>query len=236
LDGDCFGRSEEAKLAKGVKESQEPLATMAKKYHNHCNIFDNPKTINDIEDSHTTSWCSSYVSWCLDQTDYKGVKQAGSRFYIADDDKWNGTGTKSKNHKYKAKDMLVKVSEPLYGSLAVFSDCSKSGVVGSKGHIGFVYGTVEGSDNLAILGGNQSSKIKVSPFDCSGDVFISWKQRNKAGKVIKIHYKKLRGFYMPKDYKSGVPLDESNHYKSFKEANLKATTIKIKTNKDGEST
>ncbi|MCF6341159.1 MAG: CHAP domain-containing protein, partial [Sulfurimonas sp.] len=223
--------------AKGIHEDFKPTITMVKKYHNHCNIFDNPKTLKTVEDE-DLSWCSSYVSWCLDQTDYKGVKHAGSRFYIADDDKWNGTGKDSKNLKHKAKDMLVKVSEPLYGSLAVFSDCSKEGVIGKRtgGHIGFVFGTVEGSASLAILGGNQSSKIKISPFNCSSDVFISWKQKNKVGKVIKIYYKKLRGFYMPKGYKEGVPLDETNHYKSFKEANLKATTIKIKTSKDGEST
>ncbi|WP_438710337.1 hypothetical protein ACSTS3_15085 [Aquimarina muelleri] len=222
----------EAKDAKGVKEDQAPLTTMIKKYHNHCNLFDDPTTtkIEDLE----SSWCSSFVSWCLDQTNYKGLKQAGSRFYIADDPKWNGTGVKSKRYKLKAKDMLFKVTEPLYGALALFSDCTKEGVAYNGGHICFVYGTVEGAEKLAVLGGNQNSQIKVSPYDCSGNVFVSWKQR-KAGKVVKIHYKKFRGFYMPKDYKSGTPLGEEHHYKSFEEANKKATTIEIKTNKDGES-
>jgi uncharacterized protein (TIGR02594 family) len=222
----------EAKEAKGVKEWNKPLAKMVKKYHNHCNIFDDLTTKDEIEDNYETSWCSSFVSWCLDQTDYKGVKHAGSRFYIADDPKWNGANNK---RKLKAKDMLIKVSEPLYGAIAVFSDCSKEGVAKTGGHICFVYGTVEGAEKLAVLGGNQDNKIKVSSYDCSGNVFISWKKRNKAGKVIKIHYKKFRGFYMPKDYKNGMPLSEEHHYKSFEAANKKATTIEIKTSKDGES-
>lgn len=40
---------------------------------------------------------------------------------------------------------------------------------------------------------------------------------------------------MPKDYKSGTLLSEEHHYQSFEEANKKATTIEIKTSKDGES-
>ncbi|AUC76027.1 CHAP domain-containing protein [Olleya sp. Bg11-27] len=215
----------EAKLAKGVEESQEPLASMVTKYHNNSNLYDNKSTTKTIEDSYTSSWCSSFVSWCLDETEYKGLKQTGSRFYIAHDDEWNK----------KSKNMFVKVYKPLYGALMVFSDCTKEGVLSSSGHIAFVYGTVKGSNKIAALGGNQSNQLKVTPFDCSGKVFVSWTRKNKAGKVIKIHYKKFRGFYMPKDFKGGVLLGEQNSYKNFKEANLEATTVAIKTNKNGES-
>lgn len=57
---------QEAKEAKGVFENQAPLSAMVKKYHNYCNIFDNSKTKNWIEDSYQTSWCASFVNWCLD--------------------------------------------------------------------------------------------------------------------------------------------------------------------------
>ena len=193
---------------------------MIKKYHNHCGLIDNPKTTK-IEDRSGIAWCASFVSWCLDQTDYKGLKTVGSRFYLADDKEYN---TKLA---IKAKDIFIKKREPFYGALVVFSDCNSSGVSKSQGHVGFVYGKLS-NGKMAILGGNQGDRLKVSAYDCSGKVFLSYTDRKG-----KKHYKKFRGYYCPINYR--FTSSELKTYSTSKEANKDLLNVIIQTSKNGES-
>jgi uncharacterized protein (TIGR02594 family) len=161
---------EETKKTKGVDESKEPLYSMIVKCLNHVGIKDDVKTKDIKEDNPTeVAWCASFVSWCLDQTPYTSPKDCGSRFYIADDPQWNA----------KSKDLLRKVSDLVYGAIAVFSDCDSAGNCKSEGHVGFLYGKLPNGE-MAILGGNQGNRLKLSGYDCSGKVFLSF--TDKAGK------------------------------------------------------
>ena len=57
---------------------------------------------------------------------------------------------------------------------------------------------------MAILGGNQGDRLKISSYDCSGNAFFSYKKRKKNKKTGKYYYqyfyKKLRHFSVPKTY------------------------------------
>lgn len=212
---------EETKKAKGVSEGSAPLYSMVVKYHNHVGIKDKASTTQKEDDPTKVAWCASFVSWCLDQTEYKGAKSAASRHYLADDPTWNA----------KSKDKLKKVSKPVYGSIVVFSDCNSSGVCKSQGHVGFAYGKIADT-KIAVLGGNQGNKLKLTPYDCSGNVFKSYTDK----KGIK-HYKKFRGYYLPKEYDYGENevLSKSDIIKSIDEENKALTGTSVQSNTKGES-
>ena len=137
----------EAILAKGTKESSSTLYPMVKKYHKYVGW-----TFKTKKSCYKTAWCASFVSWTLNEAKYKNPKTVGSRFYV---------GHKS----------LKKIDIPIYGAIAVFSDCSKSGKLKSSGHVAFVYGTLP-KKRMALLGGNQGNRLKISSYDCSGKVFF----------------------------------------------------------------
>ena len=209
---------DEAKAAKGLDEGTEPLYSMVLKYFHSIGIHDNPNTKKIEDDPTEVAWCASCVSWCLDQTIFKSPKASGARFYIADDPNYN----------IKSKELLKKVEEPVYGAVATFSDCTKSGVCEDKGHVGFVYGkTPDGT--ILVLGGNQGNHLKLSEYDCSGDVFLSYIEKNG-----KKHYKKFRGFFLPIDfeYDESDKLSEENVIKSGPSENKKITGVRLKTKRD----
>lgn len=206
----------ESKLGKGLKESQEPMYTMVQKYHVYVGITDDPTTTKIENNPNNVAWCASFVSWCLGEAGYKNPKTAGSRLYLKD----------------KGSDKTMKlIDEPIYGAVAVFSDCSKSGTVKSSGHVGFVYGKKSG-DTMLILGGNQGNKLKVSQYDCSKNVFVSYTD----SKGVK-HYKKFRGYYIPKDYevKDADKLKASDTYASASAANTAVMSVTIADTTSGES-
>ncbi len=209
----------EAKKAKGLKESKNPLYDMIEdKYHKYTGIIDNPKTktVNEA-DPNSVAWCASFVSWCLGEANFDNPKSVGSRHYLEEYS--------------KSKKTLKKIEKPYYGAVTVFSDCDSKGVTKTSGHVGFVYGKLKGG-KIAVLGGNQGNKLKVSGYDCTGNVFVSWKEKNGTK-----HYKKFRGYYLPKEYEvSGSDkLKSSDNFISVKEANKKALKVELKTNTSGES-
>ncbi|NDV16530.1 CHAP domain-containing protein, partial [Muricauda sp. TY007] len=210
----------ETKKAKGLPESLEPLYGMVQKYHDNSHIKDNPNTTRVENDPTSVAWCSSFVSWCLDETEYKGVKSAASRHYISN----------SSENKHKLKSNVVKVEEPFYGAIAVFSDCDSAGNTKTSGHVGFVFGKLK-DGKIALLGGNQGNKLKISPYDCSGKAFYSY-QKGNGTKVYKI----FRGYFKPKDYtiKEADKLNNNDVYKNVSVANFKVTSIEIDTS-EGES-
>ncbi|MGN7989282.1 PAAR-like protein [Pedobacter sp. 22226] len=158
-----------------------------------------------IEDA----WCSSFACWCLENSDprFETPHSPGSASFI--------------NHK------TVEKCEAFYGAIATFSDCDPQGnITTGKGHVTFIYGKLSGDKIYAVLGGNQNNMIKVSKYDCSGNVFFSYQKKN--GTKI---YKKFRGFFKPKGYiiKEIDKLVDSDNYNNIDDANKKIGLSSIKT-------
>ena len=192
----------EAKKGKGEKEWIYPLTEMVEKYHKY----------SGNNGSYSTAWCASFVSWALGSSKYDNPKSVASRSYI--------------DHP-----SLRKINTPVFGAIAVFSDCNKNGKIKRQGHVAFVYGKISGS-TYACLGGNQGDRLKVSSYDCSGNVFKSYTDKKGI-----IHYKIFRGFYVPKDFdiKTSDKLTEKDVYSSSKIANKQLLKKDIKSSKNGES-
>lgn len=197
--------TEEAIKYKGLKEQIEPLASAVKdNYHDYVGRVVSSKN----------PWCASFVSWCLGQAQFGNPMSRGSQSFI--------------------RHATLKKVEAQYGAVAVFTDCTASGEIlrdedgAAHGHVTFVYGKINDRDYLC-LGGNQGNMIKISKYDCSGEVFVSYRDKNKVS-----HYKKWRGFYVPLEYKEprnkALPM-----YSSPKEANAQLLNIKIKESVMGES-
>ena len=83
----------------------------------------------------------------------------------------------SLNNNYKidyldfANDKRFELSDPFLGAIVVFSDCSSDGTVFDSGHVSFVVGKSSDSKMYYCLGGNQNQMLKVSIYNCSGDIF-----------------------------------------------------------------
>ncbi|MEP7094771.1 MAG: hypothetical protein ABI793_11995, partial [Flavobacterium sp.] len=160
-----------------------------------------------------TAWCASFVCWCLEESGNKSPKSAGSRIFLD-----------SKN---------VEKCEVFYGAVAIFSDCDSTGKkIQSSGHATFVFGELSGDNIYTCLGGNQGDMLKISKYDCSGNVFVSYTTK----KGVK-HYKIFRGFYKPKGYeiKDIDKLNKDDKYTSADEASKKVLKLNIKSNESGES-
>ncbi|WP_028888915.1 C40 family peptidase [Tenacibaculum ovolyticum] len=193
----------EAVKASGKKEWVYPLSEMVEKYHEYTGA----------KAKSSVAWCASFVSWAIGTSNIKGPKTKASRLFI--------------NHT-----SLKKIEKSVFGAIAVFSDCNKTGSkIFSSGHVAFVYGKISG-ETYALLGGNQGDRLKVSKYDCSGNAFFSYKDKNN-----KSHYKIFRGFYVPKDFELNDidKLTASDVYKSAKDANKKLLNTTIKESKNGES-
>ncbi|WP_298314587.1 TIGR02594 family protein [uncultured Aquimarina sp.] len=181
----------EAKAAKFLPEynhnkpSQTHIGNMVKKYHNHCGYFDKTKTPKKIEDQED-SWCSSFVSWCLDQTNYKGAKSAGSQSVLWQEGK-----------------LFKRIEEPEFGCIVLMTNYVKSsGRQTANGHITFLYGKDSNGD-LICLGGNQRDRIKYSRYytDKVCSTFLQYQK--KEGKKVMVE-QKFQGFFLPINYPIGA--------------------------------
>jgi len=160
-----------------------------------------------------TAWCSSFVCWCLEESGNKSPKSAGSRMFL-DSSK-------------------VEKCEVFYGAVAIFSDCDSTGKkIQTAGHATFIFGELSVDNVYACLGGNQGDMLKISQYDCSGEVFKSYTDK----KGVK-HYKIFRGFYKPKGYeiKDEDKLNKDDKYTSPDEASKEVLKLNIKSNEAGES-
>jgi uncharacterized protein (TIGR02594 family) len=192
---------EEAKNYGGKKEKL--INERIKTYH---------KDGGGSDGSSSVAWCASFVCWCIEQKNYKSPHSAGSRMFL----------TSSNAEKCEA----------FYGCIAVFSDCDSTGKkTQSTGHSTFVFGKLPGNEIYACLGGNQADMLKMSKYDCSGSVFVSWKEK----KVT--HYKIFRGFYKPTGYSitNNDKLTKEDNYTSADEASKTALNLNIISNEKGES-
>lgn len=86
-----------------------------------------------------TAWCSSFVSWCLEQAKVPSTRSARARSYM----EWGET--------------LVG---PVPGCVVVFwrGSTAKDGA----GHVGFYVGGDPKKGKIAVLGGNQGNMVKVA--------------------------------------------------------------------------
>lgn len=192
----------EAKIYGGKKEGN--IDSRIKTYH---------KDGGGLDAGSGTAWCASFVCWCLEQKNYKSPHSAGSRMFLTSTD--------------------AEQCDVFYGAVAVFSDCDSTGTrMDTSGHCTFVFGKLPGSNIYAVLGGNQGDMLKMSPYDCSGNVFVSWKERDGTK-----HYKIFRGFYKPKGYiiKENDKLTTNDNYQSADKASTTALNLNIISNENGES-
>lgn len=83
----------------------------------------------------TVPWCSGFVNAMLERSGIRSTRSDSSKSYI---------------------DYGIKLSEPKYGCIVVFS---RSG----GGHVGFCVGKTK-DGNLLILGGNQSDAVNIKSF------------------------------------------------------------------------
>jgi uncharacterized protein (TIGR02594 family) len=193
---------EQALKYKGLDENTGKLAiAIQKEYHTYT---------GHPEATGGTSWCASFASWCLGQLELKNPKSWSSQRFL--------------NHS------SLKKSELQYGAIVVFTDCKKDGEIiydkykNSFGHVAFAVGQLD-NGKYACLGGNQGHMIKVSDYDCSGNVFA----KNRA----KTKWRKMTGVYVPKSYSenSNDLFTDKDQYKTIDEANKKIIKTEIKTKK-----
>ncbi|AQZ54570.1 UNVERIFIED_ORG: hypothetical protein QIH99_gp50 [Proteus phage VB_PmiS-Isfahan] len=83
----------------------------------------------------TVPWCAGFVNAMLERSGIRSTRSDSSKSYI---------------------NYGVKLSEPKYGCIVVFS---RSG----GGHVGFCVGRTK-DGNLLILGGNQSDAVNIKSF------------------------------------------------------------------------
>lgn len=190
----------EAITYKDINESTEPLSsTIKNSYHTYTG---HPNA------SSATSWCASFVSWCLGEAGFKNPKTWSSQAFI--------------DHS-----TLIKVDHK-YGAVAIFTDCDEDGNTlynedgYSFGHVCFVIGALNNGKH-ACIGGNQGDRIKVSQYDCSYNVFPT--------NTAKTKFRKLSGLYYPKEYQSSFidNLNCDDNYTDINDANNKILNSNVET-------
>jgi uncharacterized protein (TIGR02594 family) len=102
-------------------------------------------TLKATDDS--VAWCSSFVNWCIKQAGIQGSGSAAARSWL----NWGKT-----------------LDNPRNGCIVVL----KRGNNPNNGHVAFYVGD-EGS-SIRLLGGNQSNRVKVSPFPKSMVLSYRW--------------------------------------------------------------
>jgi uncharacterized protein (TIGR02594 family) len=209
----------QAKEAKGVKEGQAPLSYMVRRYHTYTgsdirkdrngNILVNDRA----KWRGTTAWCASFASWCLGQ--------------VFDDLGTNKNPETPSSQAFIDHSTLDTIAEPIYGAIAVWTDCYQNGNPkpnkhgNYSGHVGFVYGKVKDKEGFYyILGGNQSNKICIVPSNCTGNVY-----KTKYG------WRKFSGFFLPVNYNKteADDLQETDIYKNSAVANTRLMDISLNT-------
>lgn len=101
-------------------------------------IIEYHATVSAGLDQNEIPWCSSFINWCMEQSDIKGTDSALARSW----EKWG-----------------KKLKEPQLGAVAVFWRGEKSS---GLGHVGFFVKETE--TDVTVLGGNQGDKVTVAPY------------------------------------------------------------------------
>lgn len=200
----------EARAAGGVKETQSPLRQMIEdKYHDYAE-----RRTATAE----RAWCASFVSWVLGQLGLDNPKSVSSYEFI---------DTRG--------EFFTKIDKPVYGAIATWADYTEAHKRKYTGHVTFVFGKFSNSESTnryLFLGGNQGDMIKVTDYDCTGNIFYCYK-KSDGTKV----YRKFMGYFMPNNYNvtAADELGSDDTYDSKESANLRATSVALATT-HGEST
>jgi uncharacterized protein (TIGR02594 family) len=187
----------------GIMECNEPLYSKGMEYHREGghNGFCPCGDKNSTNYCETNAWCASFVNWCLRKSNTSYTKSAGSQTFLSHPD-------------------FVKISEPVFGAIAVFTNLDDIGNFKTSGHVAVVVGKLDNDDNIVLcLSGNQSNTINVTPFSISQD-------REKRRKKLF-----FRGYYIPKDYvnKIGEYNTEVKRYANSTMANQQIVNLNINT-------
>lgn len=91
-----------------------------------------------------TPWCASFVGWCLEQADLRSTSSAAANSYST----WG-----------------IPLEKPVLGAVVTFT---RQG----GGHVGFYMGQRDGK--WLILGGNQSNRVSIAPYDPNRMTAIRW--------------------------------------------------------------
>jgi uncharacterized protein (TIGR02594 family) len=158
----------------------------------------------------TTPWCASFANYCLMTAGAPYEKSASSQF-----------PTSSKKFK--------KIDKPVYGALMVmrnyFAGTNKAH---GTGHVTFVYGKTADGD-IAGLGGNQSDRLKLSPYKIVG-VSAEFELKGKALE------QKFHGFYIPVTYEEYAKSQPEPDIVDIKDVNRNFLNIAIAASNTNEST
>lgn len=123
-----------------------------------------------------TAWCGAFTAYCMARAGLD--HHIPKTFYRAKD--WANVGT--------------ALNKPAYGCIVVFN---RSG----GGHVGIVVG-IDKNGNLMVLGGNQSDKVSIVPFNKNRVLAYRWCGTQK----------------LPASFRFNLPLLESNGRVSTNEA------------------
>ena len=193
----------EAKTMDGVTECEEPLFSKGNEYHSQGGYASFCICGNKQHSSYCdpSAWCASFVNWCLRQSNTSHTKSAGSQTFLKHSE-------------------FVKISEPVFGAIAAFTNLDGNGDFKTTGHVAFVVGKMKnnkGEDQILCLGGNQSQTIKVSQYSLSQD------KEQRAGTSF------FRGYYIPKAYTNKLKDYETSivNYTNDKIANQQIVNLNI---------
>lgn len=101
------------------------------------------KTDPALRSRDETPWCSAFACWVMEQAGHKSPKTAWARTWF--DQGWGEEEPKG---------------DPRRGAITVFRR-------GNGGHVGFFIEDL--GDRVAVLGGNQANKVKISNYPKLGD-------------------------------------------------------------------
>lgn len=107
--------------------------------------------------SDSTPWCAGFVSWALETAGIQNPRTLGSQVF----------------RNYGAEVDWRTWEEVRPNDIVVFKSRSRSG-----GHVGFFRGYNPNTNRVAILGGNQSDKVKISNFTVTGSLMVVSIKRN----------------------------------------------------------
>lgn len=94
-----------------------------------------------------TSWCSSFVNWCVENSGRTGTKSAAARSWL----NWG-----------------LSLTKPRLGCIVVL----KRGQHPWQGHVGF-YAGMSGS-HILVLGGNQGNEVNISSYHSDRLLSYRW--------------------------------------------------------------
>lgn len=134
-----------------VAFSQYDVSTFPK---GECNpeIEKYHKTTNNPHFDDKASWCSSFVNWAIIKCGINGTNNTLARSWL---------------------DWGVAIKEPKFGCVAIFA---REGVSVRRGHVGFYIN--ETSNDIFLLGGNQSKKVCVLPYKKELLLGYRWPNKN----------------------------------------------------------